>query len=537
MNVDKIAWQPCNPAIGGPAKSQLVHEVDSLGGEIGRMADLSYLQKRVLNASCGPSVWSLRAQTDKQEYSRLMKKVLDSTHNIQIKESQVVDIEVNANDEIVGVVTYFGIVYPCKCVILTTGTFLKGRIWVGKKTLIAGRATEDSCTTLTYSLERLGFKIDRLKTGTPSRVDKKTINFRVLEEQVGDSQTRWFSSDTSVHKEREQLSCFLTRTTGLTHKIIKENLNETPKYGGWVSAEGPRHCPSIEDKIVKFPNKTSHQVFLEPESKETTEIYVQGLSTGLTERLQLAILRTLPGLEEVRIIRPAYAVEYEFIPAKQCTKSLETKRIKGLFLGGQLNGTTGYEEASAQGLIAGINAARRVMNLAAFTIDRDSSYIATLIDDLTTKELREPYRMLTSHSEHRLSLRSDNSDVRLMPLGRMLGLIDDRRWTSFKEKQTRVDKEISRLRTTRIHISHPIIAEVASLSMQDNVSKTIFALDELIRRPLVQYSHLDQFNKLANSDLTGEEKECVEIRIKYEGFIGRQNKNHGISFRNKRVNS
>jgi tRNA uridine 5-carboxymethylaminomethyl modification enzyme len=388
LTLDKVGWQPCNPAVGGPAKSQLVHEVDALGGEIGRMADRTYVQKRVLNASKGPAVWALRAQTDKLEYSRVMRRVLEQTPGLFLREAMVTGVAVGPNDEIQGVTTFFGVGFRAKAVVLTTGTFMNGRIWVGRQSMAAGRAGEGASTGLTEALQALGFETGRLKTGTPARVDSRTVDFSRLEEQPGDARVRWFSHDPDARVERPQLSCWLTRTTAATHALVRDNLAETPVYGGWVDAKGPRYCPSIEDKIVRFADKESHQVrteartqkrgggplsslflppnhapspvphpptpppiqpptplhhqiFLEPEGRSTPELYVQGFSTGLPERLQRALLRTLPGLEQCAVLRPAYAVEYDYLPATQCHATLETKRIEGLFFSGQLNGTTG----------------------------------------------------------------------------------------------------------------------------------------------------------------------------------------------------
>lgn len=518
LNLDTIAMMPCNPAIGGPAKSNLVREIDALGGVMGIAADETYLQMKMLNSSKGPAVRALRAQSDKKEYMLYMRGILESQENLSLKQCMAVDLVVE-NGKLSAVVDELGLEYKTKTVILTTGTSLNGKIFIGLKSFPAGRHGEPPALGLSESLQKLGFTLGKLKTGTPPRVDARTIDFSKLSIQPGNSEPSFFSFE-SDRPLREQIPCYLTRTTEETHEIIKANLDKSPMYSGLIKGVGPRYCPSIEDKVVRFSERESHHIFIEPEGRNTYETYIQGFSTSLPADVQIKMLRSMPGLENVEVLKPAYAVEYDYMPAVQLNHSLMTKQIEGIFCAGQINGTSGYEEAAAQGLVAGINAARYLDGKELITLSRSSSYIGTLIDDLVTKDINEPYRMLTSRSEYRLMLRQDNADARLTPLGYEIGLISSERWLRFNAKQEKIKEEIQRLENTKIKPSKEINAV---LNQYGEALNTGVTLAELLKRPNVSYEAIKKIDKEAeNINLDAETAYQTETEIKYAGYIERQ---------------
>ncbi len=518
LNVDTIALMPCNPAIGGPAKSTLVREIDALGGVMGEVADATYIQMKMLNSSKGPAVRALRAQSDKKEYMAYMRNIIKNTDNIYLKQCCITELLVK-DDTIYGAVDEYGIEYTARAVVLTTGTSLEGKIWVGLRSYSAGRLGEKAAIGLSKSLNNLGIQTKKLKTGTPSRVDKRTIDYSKMTIQPGDAELNFYSFKPN-RPIRKQYPCYLTRTNEKTHEIIRANLDKSPMFQGLIHGVGPRYCPSIEDKIVRFSENPSHHIFIEPEGLGTYEVYIQGFSSSLPADVQIQMLRTLPGLEKAHVIKPAYAVEYDYVPAVQTTHSLMSKKIKGLFLGGQINGTSGYEEAAAQGLIAGINAVNYLNNSEMLELSRSSSYIGTLIDDLVTKDIEDPYRMLTSRSEYRLLLRQDNADARLTDIGHKIGLIDDVQYKIFTDKQEAIKKEQQRLMETKLSATDDVNAILAKYG--ENIERGI-KLGELLKRPNIDYKILKELDSTTKElDVPKDVYEQVEILIKYDGYLKRQ---------------
>lgn len=525
VSVDSIALMPCNPNVGGSSKGHLVREIDALGGEMGKNIDKTFIQSKMLNKSKGPAVHSLRAQADKQRYSREMRKVLENQDHLTIKQAEVCellaeDIEGTEKKRIIGLTTYTGAVYKAKAVVLCTGTYLKARCLCGEAITYTGPNGLQPANHLSDSLKKLGIELRRFKTGTPARMDKRSLDFSKMEEQFGDERVVPFSFSTDPESVQiDQVSCYLTYTNEETHKIIRNNLDRSPIYAGIIEGTGPRYCPSIEDKVVKFADKNRHQVFIEPEGLYTNEMYVGGMSSSLPEDVQLAMYRTVPGMEHCKIVRNAYAIEYDCIDPNQLYPSLQFKQIIGLFSGGQFNGSSGYEEAAAQGLIAGINAAMFIKDREPLILDRSEAYIGVLIDDLVTKYNFEPYRMMTSRAEYRLLLRQDNADLRLREKGYEVGLISKEQYESLLQKKKQIQQEIDRLKNTSVGAS----ANIQEFLSNHNSSslKTAASLAELICRPELNYEILGEID-ISRKPLPNDVIEQVEIEIKYEGYIIRQ---------------
>ncbi len=549
VSVDSIALMPCNPNIGGSSKGHLVRELDALGGEMGKVIDKTFIQSKMLNKSKGPAVHSLRAQADKANYSRTMRQILENQENLEVKQAEVTDI-LEENGKITGVQTYSGAIYKCKAVVLCTGTYLKARCIYGEVSNATGPNGLQAANYLTESLKNLGIKMYRFKTGTPARIDKRSIDFSKMEEQFGDETVVPFSFTTNPEDVQiGQASCWLTYTNEKTHEIIRNNLDRSPLFSGMIEGTGPRYCPSIEDKVVKFSDKNKHQVFIEPEGLNTNEMYVGGMSSSLPEDVQYAMYRSVPGLENVKIVRNAYAIEYDCIDARQLYPTLEFKNIEGLFSGGQFNGSSGYEEAAAQGLIAGINAALKTLGREQIVIDRSQAYIGVLIDDLVTKESHEPYRMMTSRAEYRLLLRQDNADQRLTRIGHEIGLVSDERYQWVLNKEQIILSEVERLEHTNVGANkevQEVLEQYGSTLLTNGTT-----LAELIRRPELSYEALEKIDKnrdlrqkcidlstknvdnsennVDNSEksikkLMNEVIEQININIKYDGYIRRQQK-------------
>ena len=519
VNMESIAMMPCNPNIGGSSKGHLVREIDALGGEMGKNIDKTYIQSKMLNVSKGPAVHSLRAQADKQEYSSSMRKILENTPNLTLKQAEIVEILVE-NKKVTGVKTYSGAIYPCKAVVLCTGTYLNARCIYGETINETGPNGLQAARYLTDSLKALGIEMFRFKTGTPARIDRRSIDFSKMEEQFGDDKVVPFSFTTNPEDlNKEQVSCWLTYTTKETHDIIRANIERSPLFKGDIKGTGARYCPSIEDKVVKFADKDRHQVFIEPEGNYTNEMYIAGMSSSLPEDVQYRMYRSVPGLENANIVRNAYAIEYDCINPMQLKPTLEFKAVEGLYSGGQFNGSSGYEEAAAQGLVAGINAASMILGKDPLIIDRSEGYIGVLIDDLVTKENSEPYRMMTSRAEYRLLLRQDNADIRLTRKGYEVGLISEERYHKLQRKIDAIEKETERLENTVVGANKEVqelLEKYGSTPLN-----TAVTLAELIRRPELSYELLEPIDKNRPS-LSEEIIEQLNINIKYEGYIKRQ---------------
>jgi tRNA uridine 5-carboxymethylaminomethyl modification enzyme len=518
ISLDMVAFMPCNPSIGGPAKGHVVREIDALGGEMAKNIDKTYIQIRMLNTGKGPAVHALRAQADKFLYQHTMKETLESQENLTLRQGMVERLLVKER-VCYGVVTKTGAEYHAKTVVLTTGTYLRGKVIIGELAYESGPNNQQPSVNLALNLKELGFELVRFKTGTPPRVKRETVDFSRMEIQPGDTVPRAFSYETTEYRIDEQLPCWLTYTNPVTHQLIHDNLHRAPMYSGGIEGRGPRYCPSIEDKVVRFFDKEQHQIFLEPEGRTTSEMYVQGLSTSLPEEIQVSLIKTIPGMENAKMMRPGYAIEYDAIVPTQLWPTLETKVIENLFTAGQINGTSGYEEAAAQGIMAGINAARKVQGEEPVILKRSEAYIGVLIDDLVTKGVLEPYRLLTSRAEYRLLLRNDNADLRLTEIGYKVGLISEDRYQRFLRKKVLIEQEIERLRTTKARPDEKtqrVLREASSVELNNAVE-----LAMLLKRPELSYQHILQISppELALPD---DVKEQVEIQIKYEGYIEKQ---------------
>lgn len=526
VSVDSIALMPCNPNIGGSSKGHLVRELDALGGEMGKNIDKTFIQSKMLNVSKGPAVHSLRAQADKADYTRSMRKVLENQDHLTIKQAEVCELlwedMDNGKKKVTGVKTFTGAIYECQAIVLCTGTYLKARCLCGEAITYTGPNGLQAANHLSDSLKAMGIELRRFKTGTPARMDKRSIDFTKMEEQFGDEKIVPFSFSTDPESvQKDQVSCWLTYTNEKTHEIIRANLDRSPIYAGIIEGTGPRYCPSIEDKVVKFADKERHQVFIEPEGIHTNEMYVGGMSSSLPEDVQLAMYRTVPGLENCKIVRNAYAIEYDCINARQLYPSLEFKMAEGLFSGGQFNGSSGYEEAACQGLVAGINAAMKILGKKPLVMDRSESYIGVLIDDLVTKDNREPYRMMTSRAEYRLLLRQDNADLRLRKYGYEVGLISEEEYQKTVKKQQLIEEEIARLKNTKVGANKEV--QTFLESMESNTLKTAVSLADLICRPELSYEKILPIDK-ERKPLPVDVVEQTEIEIIYEGYILRQRK-------------